>query len=78
MLLDELQKLQLHNSSFMNQYTYANHATMLQLDHYNYYAITLQPLCHYIIANVPLCYNYCAIMLQLLCNYICNNVLKQQ
>jgi hypothetical protein len=29
MLLDEIQKLQLHNSSFMNQYTYAIHATML-------------------------------------------------
>jgi len=35
-------------------YTYAIHATMLQLDHCNYYAITLWLLCHYVVTFMQL------------------------
>ncbi len=52
MLLDDLQELQWHNSQYMKLYTYATHATMLQLNHCNYYAITLWLLCHYIVTSM--------------------------
>ncbi len=54
MLLDNLQELQWHNSQYMKLYTYVTHATMLQLDHCKYYAITLWLLCHYVATIVQL------------------------
>jgi hypothetical protein len=38
----------------MKPYTYTICAIMLQLDHCNYCAITLQLLCHYIVTTLQL------------------------
>jgi hypothetical protein len=40
MLLNKLQKLQQTKLTIYETNTYAIHATMLQVDHCNYYAIT--------------------------------------
>jgi hypothetical protein len=65
MLSNELQKVQWHNSLYMKLRTCVNHATMLQLNHYNNYVTTLQLPCHSIVITMPSP-----------CNYIGNDVLK--
>ncbi len=60
MLSFELQKVQWHNSLYMKLHTYVTHATMLQLNHYNYYVTTLQLPCHYVVIIMPLPCNYFA------------------
>jgi hypothetical protein len=48
-----------------NQYTYAIHVTMLQLNHCYYCVTMLQLLWYYVVTTMSLCYNYCDITLQL-------------
>jgi hypothetical protein len=56
--IKQVVKVVIHNFPYMKLYTYAIHATMLQLYHCNYCATMLQLPCYYIVIIVSPCSSY--------------------